>query len=32
VPNWSVAERYSPEAGYLTEIITPTVDRFETLM
>lgn len=30
-PDWSAVERYSPDAGFFTEIIAPTVNRFETL-
>jgi aldoxime dehydratase len=29
--DWTAPERYRPEAGFFTEIVTPTVDRFETL-
>ena len=30
-PGWTSPERYTPDAGFFTEILTPTVDRFETL-
>ncbi len=30
-PEWTAESRYTPEAGFFTEILTPTVDRFETL-
>ena len=30
-PGWTAPEHYSPDAGFFVEIISPTVDRFETL-
>lgn len=30
-PDWTASERYTHDAGFFTEIVTPTVDRFETL-
>lgn len=31
VADWTAPERYTPEAGFFSEVVTPTVDRFETL-
>lgn len=31
ISDWTAPERYTPDVGFFTEIISPTVDRFETL-
>ena len=30
-PRWTAPERHTPDAGFFSEIISPSVDRFETL-